>query len=48
MQAGGGIVADSDPVAEDRECLDKAGAVLAAIATAGSLRLAGSLSESPV
>jgi anthranilate synthase component 1 len=48
VQAGGGIVADSDPVAEDRECLDKAGAVLAAIATAGSLRLAGSLSESPV
>ena len=40
VQAGGGIVADSDPVAEDRECLDKAGAVLAAIAIAGTLRLA--------
>ncbi len=40
VQAGGGIVADSDPAAEDRECLDKAGAVLAAIATAGTLRLA--------
>ena len=48
VQAGGGIVADSDPVAEDRECLHKAGAVLAAIATAGSLRFAASLSESPV
>ena len=47
VQAGGGIVADSDPVAEDRECLDKAGAVLAAIAIAGSLRLAGSFSGSP-
>ena len=48
VQAGGGIVADSDPVAEDRECLHKAGAVLAAIATAGSLRFAASMSESPV
>ena len=34
VQAGGGIVADSDPVAEDDECVNKAGAVLAAIATA--------------
>ena len=40
VQAGGGIVADSDPVAEDAECLNKAGAVLAAIAAAGTLRLA--------
>ncbi len=40
VQAGGGIVADSDPVAEDTECLHKAGAVLAAIAAAGTLRLA--------
>jgi anthranilate synthase component 1 len=40
VQAGGGIVADSDPVAEDTECLNKAGAVLAAIAAAGTLRLA--------
>ena len=47
VQAGGGIVADSDPVAEDRECLDKAGAVLAAIAIAGSLRLAVSFAGSP-
>lgn len=37
VQAGGGIVADSDPVAEDAECADKARAVLAAIATAGTL-----------
>jgi anthranilate synthase component 1 len=40
VQAGAGIVADSDPVAEDAECLNKAGAVLAAIAAAGTLRLA--------
>jgi anthranilate synthase component 1 len=40
VQAGGGIVADSDPAAEDTECLNKAGAVLAAIAAAGTLRLA--------
>src|SRR5256886_3806833 len=32
VQAGGGIVADSDPVAEDTECLNKARAVLSAIA----------------
>jgi anthranilate synthase component 1 len=37
VQAGGGIVADSDPVAEDNECLNKAGAVLSAIATAGTM-----------
>ncbi|APU20016.1 anthranilate synthase component I [Actinoalloteichus sp. GBA129-24] len=37
VQAGGGIVADSDPVAEDQETLNKAGAVLAAIATAETL-----------
>lgn len=42
VQAGGGIVADSNPVAEDAECLNKAGAVLAAIAAAGTLRLATS------
>ncbi len=38
VQAGAGIVADSNPVAEARECSNKAGAVLAAIATAQSLR----------
>ncbi|MDN5916730.1 MAG: anthranilate synthase component I [Pseudonocardia sp.] len=38
VQAGGGIVADSDPEAEDTEALNKARAVLAAIAAASSLR----------
>lgn len=37
VQAGGGIVADSDPVAEDAECLNKARAVLSAVATAATL-----------
>jgi anthranilate synthase component 1 len=34
LQAGGGIVADSDPGAEHRECLDKLAAIEAAIETA--------------
>jgi anthranilate synthase component 1 len=38
VQAGAGIVADSDPEAEDAECRNKAAAVLRAIATAESLR----------
>jgi len=38
VQAGAGIVADSDPVAEDVECRNKAAAVLAAIAAAETLR----------
>ncbi|GAA3034754.1 anthranilate synthase component I [Streptomyces glomeratus] len=37
VQAGAGIVADSDPVAEDHECRNKAAAVLRAIHTAGRL-----------
>ncbi|WP_226352993.1 MULTISPECIES: anthranilate synthase component I [unclassified Pseudonocardia] len=37
VQAGGGIVADSDPAAEDMECLNKARAVLSAVAAAGPL-----------
>ncbi|GAA4784757.1 anthranilate synthase component I [Actinomycetospora chlora] len=37
VQSGGGIVADSDPVAEDTECVNKARAVLAAVAAAGTL-----------
>ncbi len=37
VQAGAGIVADSDPLAEERETENKARAVLQAIATAGSL-----------
>lgn len=38
VQAGAGIVADSDPIAEAQECANKAGAVLAAIAMAESLQ----------
>ena len=41
VQAGGGIVADSDPLAEDTECLNKARAVLAAVATAATLSRPG-------
>ncbi len=37
VQAGAGIVADSDPTAEYRECLDKAAAVLAAVAASASM-----------
>lgn len=37
VQSGGGIVADSDPVAEDAECVNKARAVLAAVAAAGTV-----------
>lgn len=37
VQAGAGIVADSDPVAEDRECRNKAAAVLRALALAETL-----------
>ncbi len=38
VQAGAGIVADSDPIAEAQECANKAGAVLSAIAMAERLR----------
>ena len=38
VQAGGGLVADSDPVAEQAECEDKAAAVLRAVAAAATLR----------
>ncbi|HEU4911656.1 MAG TPA: anthranilate synthase component I [Actinomycetes bacterium] len=38
VQAGAGVVADSDPAAEDQECLNKAQAVLRAVATARTLR----------
>jgi anthranilate synthase component 1 len=37
VQAGGGIVADSEPAAEDAECRNKAAAVLHAIAAAEGL-----------
>jgi anthranilate synthase component 1 len=38
VQAGAGVVADSDPAAEYEECLNKAKAVLTAIAAAETLR----------
>ena len=31
LQAGGGVVADSDPAAEHQECLNKLGAVERAV-----------------
>ncbi len=37
VQAGAGIVADSDPVSEDQECHNKAAAVLRAVAIAETL-----------
>jgi len=41
VQAGAGIVADSDPAAEDAECRNKAAVVLGAVASAASLKPAG-------
>lgn len=41
VQAGAGVVADSDPAAEERECRHKAAAVIRAIAMASTLRSAG-------
>ncbi|HET7530174.1 MAG TPA: anthranilate synthase component I [Mycobacteriales bacterium] len=38
VQAGAGIVADSDPSSEEQECRNKAAAVLGAVAAAGTLR----------
>jgi anthranilate synthase component 1 len=37
VQAGAGVVADSDPVAEDTECRNKAAAVLRAVAMASGI-----------
>jgi anthranilate synthase component 1 len=37
VQAGAGIVADSDPAAENAECADKAAALLAAVTMARAL-----------
>ncbi|MFE9421774.1 anthranilate synthase component I [Kitasatospora sp. NPDC006697] len=37
VQAGAGVVADSDPVGEDTECRNKAAAVLRAVAAANTL-----------
>ncbi len=41
VQAGAGIVADSDPATEYDECMNKAAAALAAIAAAGDIRGSG-------
>jgi len=41
VQAGAGIVADSIPENENDECLNKAAAVLGAIAAANALQLLG-------
>jgi anthranilate synthase component 1 len=38
VQAGAGIVADSDPAAEDEECRNKAAALLAAVPAARAMR----------
>ncbi|WP_166984585.1 chorismate-binding protein [Canibacter zhoujuaniae] len=40
VQAGAGLVADSDPVSEDAECRNKAAAPLRAVAIANTLRAA--------
>jgi anthranilate synthase component 1 len=40
VQAGAGIVADSDANLENQECLNKAAAVLGAINSANNLKLA--------
>jgi anthranilate synthase component 1 len=37
VQAGAGVVADSDPESENQECLNKAAAVLGAIASANEM-----------
>jgi anthranilate synthase component 1 len=46
VQAGAGIVADSDPAAEDEECRNKAAALLAAVPAARRMRAAPT--EEPV
>ena len=38
VQAGAGIVADSNPESEDQECINKAAGVLSAITSANALR----------
>jgi anthranilate synthase component 1 len=45
VQAGAGIVADSNPGSEDDECQNKAGAVLSAIAMAGTITPANGVSR---
>jgi anthranilate synthase component 1 len=46
VQAGAGVVADSDPASEDAECRNKAAAVLRAIAAAATLRPVATLGAS--
>ncbi len=41
VQAGAGVVADSVPATEDAECQNKAAAVIAAVASAATLRAVG-------
>ena len=45
VQAGAGLVADSDPRTEDEECRNKAATVLSAIAAAQTLRAVGAEHE---
>jgi anthranilate synthase component 1 len=41
VQAGGGVVADSDPAAEHQESLNKSMAVVRAVAAASTMRGVG-------
>lgn len=43
VQAGAGVVADSDPLAEERECRHKAAAVIRAVAMASTMHRVGQL-----
>ena len=47
VQAGAGVVADSDPAAEDAECTAKAAAVLSAVAVAATLSAATGVRPAP-
>ncbi|MGV9310875.1 anthranilate synthase component I [Streptomyces sp. NPDC003691] len=47
VQAGAGVVADSDPVAEDTECRNKAAAVLRAVHTANRMTARGPAPDGP-
>jgi anthranilate synthase component I len=47
VQAGAGIVADSDPQSEDEECAHKAGALLVAVTAARSMSAAGRPRQQP-
>ena len=45
VQAGAGIVADSDPASEEEECGHKAAALLAAVSAAEQLQVVGEALE---